>query len=150
METTLNYLGSTVEDKITKFTGIVVAENHRAHDNYINLCIQGISLKDKKPSEPEWMSPDRINVIKKSSGLILGHNAIMNDMAIDSITKFKGVVAEITFWLYECVRVGLQSEKLKDGLPQKVQWFDEAQVLTKSKGEDKSLGGPMRMDSPNK
>jgi len=147
MQTILIYLGNEVEDKITRFKGIVIAENHNAYDNYINLLVQGNNLKDGAPSKPQWLHTDRINVIKNPSNLNLSHNAIMNDMATDSLTGFKGVVVEMTFWLYECVRVGLQAKKLKDGLPQKIQWFDEAQILTKTIKKDRSFGGPMRMDS---
>jgi hypothetical protein len=52
----------------------------------------------------------------------------LGDCVRDRITGFAGIVTGRTEWLNGCSRVGVQCEKLKDGLPQETQWFDEPQV----------------------
>ena len=71
----------------------------------------------------------------------------LGDRAKDKITGFCGIVTARTVWLNGCVRVGVQSEELKDGLPGEVQWIDEPQLVVVNPevikpGYDSPLGGP--------
>lgn len=60
------------------------------------------------------------------------------DRVQDVITGFEGIVVCITDWLNGCIRVGVQSDKLKDGKPLNAEYFDEVQVEILKKGEIKS------------
>lgn len=69
----------------------------------------------------------------------------LRDVARDQITGFQGVVVSRHEYLNGCVRLGVQSQVLKDGIPTESQVFDEQQldlieayaVQTKA-----SVGGP--------
>ena len=71
----------------------------------------------------------------------------LGDKAKDVVTSFEGICVARTEWLNGCTRIGLQSDKLKDGLPTEPQWFDEPQlILTKVKKVTpgpKNTGGPI-------
>ena len=71
----------------------------------------------------------------------------LGDRVKDKVTGFCGLVTAKTTWMNGCVRVGVQSEKLKDGIPQEVQWIDEAQLTVVKRGIVKpgyeDTGGPM-------
>jgi hypothetical protein len=51
----------------------------------------------------------------------------------DVVTGFEGVVTGRTEWLNGCVRYGVQSRKLKEGVPTEAQWFDEQQLSATAK-----------------
>ena len=57
----------------------------------------------------------------------------------DEFTGFKGVVTARTEYLYGCIRVLVQPEGLKDGVPVEAQWFDEQRLSKQSKAK---AGGP--------
>jgi len=58
----------------------------------------------------------------------------LGDRVKDTITGFEGIVGSRTQWITNCNTYGLQSEKLKDGVPQDRQHFDEPQLtLVKKK-----------------
>jgi len=62
----------------------------------------------------------------------------------DKISGFEGVATARTVFLFGCVRVCLESKKLKDdGTPQEC-WFDEQRLTSKSKGTKSKgrTGGP--------
>ena len=46
----------------------------------------------------------------------------------DMITGKTGVAVARTEWLYGCSRIGIESEKLDDGKPREIDWFDEQRV----------------------
>lgn len=52
----------------------------------------------------------------------------LGDRVKDRVTGFKGIVVATTEWLNGCRRVGVQPEKLEEGKPGDLQWFDEPQV----------------------
>lgn len=52
----------------------------------------------------------------------------LGDKVKDIVTGFEGIAVAKTTWLNGCTRIGLQSDKLKDGLPTEAQWFDEPQL----------------------
>jgi len=56
----------------------------------------------------------------------------------DSITGFEGVATGRATYLYGCVRVLVESKKLKDGKPIE-EWFDEQRLTQKSEA---NVGGP--------
>jgi len=73
----------------------------------------------------------------------------LGDKVRDTITGFTGVVVGITNWLNGCTRYGIQHEKLKDGKPLDIEWFDDSQVVSvKSRNvrmriTTEPIGGPM-------
>ena len=71
----------------------------------------------------------------------------LGDKAKDKVTGFTGIVTARTVFLNGCVRCGVQSDKLKDGLPTDIQWFDEPQlILVKANAVEtgpRDTGGPM-------
>jgi len=71
----------------------------------------------------------------------------LGDKVKDTVTGFEGIVVAETKWLNGCVRFGVQSDKLKDGLPTEPQWVDEHQLKVLSKGKAKQgprdPGGPI-------
>lgn len=83
----------------------------------------------------------------------------LGDRAKDRITEFEGVITCITTWLNGCVRVGIQSEKLKDGKPLDAEYFDEVQVEIlesgyikphhKTQAEAKTVAKPPAGPAPN-
>jgi len=52
----------------------------------------------------------------------------LGDLVKDRITHYRGIAVCRTEWLNGCARVGVQSQQLKDGIPQEPQHFDEAQL----------------------
>jgi len=67
---------------------------------------------------------------------------IIGKVVHDTITGFTGVVIGRTEWLHGCVRIGVESQELKDGKPIEIQWFDEARCELTSAAP----GGPERRD----
>ena len=53
----------------------------------------------------------------------------LGDKAKDKVTGFEGIAVARTEWLNGCTRIGLQSDKLKDGLPTDIHTFDEPQLI---------------------
>jgi len=67
----------------------------------------------------------------------------LGQQAKDSITGYKGTVAAKMFWLYGCIRVGIQGPLDKDKKVPDVIWFDEDQMIVlpiKSKAKKRTLG----------
>jgi hypothetical protein len=68
------------------------------------------------------------------------------------LTGFTGTAVSKTEWLYGCVRIGVLPKELKDGIPQDLVHFDEAQLekITREKesstdtDNSESVGGPNR------
>lgn len=52
----------------------------------------------------------------------------LGDYVRDTLSPFEGVVVARAEWLNGCVRVAVQSDALKDGLPLEAAWFDEPQL----------------------
>jgi hypothetical protein len=53
----------------------------------------------------------------------------LGDRVVDKITGFSGIVVSRTEWLYGCVRLSVQPEKLRlEGKPVDAQVFDEPQL----------------------
>lgn len=80
----------------------------------------------------------------------------LGDKVKEKITGFEGIVTAKTEWINGCVRLSVQSPKLKDGKPLEVQWFDEGDLELKSKkkaekkrhtGGDRNV--PTRQSDPN-
>jgi hypothetical protein len=53
----------------------------------------------------------------------------LGDQVQDKITKLKGIVIGITYWLYGCTRMVIQSAEIKDGKPAETFALDEPQLL---------------------
>lgn len=62
----------------------------------------------------------------------------LGDRVKDPITKFQGVVVCITYWIYGCIRIGVQQEKVdKDKKLPDISHFDYPQLkLIKKKIHD--------------
>lgn len=152
METTLFYLNTEIRDTITGFKGIVLAENHKMSGEN-QLYVQNKELKDGAPARAIWLNSERVKVVSRigKTPKVMAHNIILGEKSTCLITEFKGVAVELTFWVYECIRVAVQPIKLKKGLPEKEIWFDEARLIpsTKKRKEKRPPGGPARMDSPD-
>lgn len=71
----------------------------------------------------------------------------LGDKVIDSVTGFQGIVVAETLFLNGCTRIGVQSDKLKDGLPTDAQWFDAPQLSVLEEkvvlSGNRDTGGPM-------
>lgn len=46
----------------------------------------------------------------------------------DTITGMEGIAVGRTVWLNGCIRISVQSQMLKDGVPLDQQWIDEPQL----------------------
>jgi hypothetical protein len=71
----------------------------------------------------------------------------LGDTVKDVITGFTGVVTCRSEWLNNCNTYGVQPTKLKDGIPQNRQGFDEPQLELVKRGTYKfgaDPGGPER------
>lgn len=77
----------------------------------------------------------------------------LGSKARDTITGFEGIIGR-TDWISGCSRYGLKSQKLKDGLPQEDQWFDENMMELVAekvvKEGDHKPGGPRDNPKINK
>jgi hypothetical protein len=81
----------------------------------------------------------------------------IGDEVKDQVTGTKGIALSRTEFLYGCVRVGVQIQKLKDKIPGDLIYFDEPQLIIVTRGKLKpakeaiikiekkeSTGGPVR------
>lgn len=79
----------------------------------------------------------------------------------DRITGIVGIAVSQTDWLFQCRRIGIQPEKLKeDGSPLDIVWVDEPQVEVIAAGVIKAerptkatltkTGGPARAVPPTR
>lgn len=71
----------------------------------------------------------------------------LGDKVRDEITGFEGIVVVRSQWLNNCNTYGVQPTRLKDGVPQERQSFDEPQltiVTKKVHKENRRTGGPER------
>lgn len=57
----------------------------------------------------------------------------LGDRVSCKITGFTGIIIGKSEWLNGCATYGIQTEDLKDGMPQKVKWFDEPQLRLQTK-----------------
>ena len=73
----------------------------------------------------------------------------LGDIVKDTITDFQGTVVGITEWLNGCRRIGIQSPKLKDGIPVDPQWIDESQLIliSKRKKQESKQESKIKFDS---
>lgn len=46
----------------------------------------------------------------------------------DRISTMEGIAVGRTIWLYGCVRIAVQPQMLKDGVPADCPWIDEPQL----------------------
>lgn len=52
----------------------------------------------------------------------------LGDRVKDPITGCTGIATCSTTWLHGCIRIGVQSEELKDGKPLETIYFDQSQL----------------------
>lgn len=72
--------------------------------------------------------------------------------AKDEVSGFKGIIEARSEWQTGCNTYGIESQKLKDGLPMELQWFDEMRLKKVSNGlniEKKETGGPQQIPQRN-
>ena len=73
----------------------------------------------------------------------------LGDKVRDTLTGFEGIAVAKTYWLYGCVRIGVERAKLdKDGNPAEQElWFDEQRIVgiePPKPATDRAPGGPRR------
>ena len=71
----------------------------------------------------------------------------LGDLVADIVTGFSGIVVVRCQWLNNCNTYGVQSVKLKDGVPRERIYFDEPQLQLLRSGvfeSSRSTGGPER------
>ena len=61
----------------------------------------------------------------------------------DQISGFTGVVTAKTEWLNGCIRYGVQSRELNEGIPLKSQWFDEDDLVVLPGVDQVVLNAPL-------
>lgn len=124
---------------------------------------------------PQWVytllpmfKPEKINIGGTSMTVLPGDDRSksissapeLGDRVRDPITGFTGIVVVTANFLNGCVRCGVAPETLKDGLPQREEHFDQAQLEVVDKtvfvpagrtadvvlanNEIRSTGGPER------
>jgi len=92
---------------------------------------------------PQWVytllpmfKPEKINIGGTSMTVLPGDDRSksissapeLGDRVRDPITGFTGIVVVTANFLNGCVRCGVAPETLKDGLPQREEHFDQAQL----------------------
>jgi len=70
------------------------------------------------------------------------HRINLGDRVEDTVTNFRGIAVARTEWLYGCVRIAVQPEKLdeKTGKPLEDQVFDEPQLRVLDAGVRAPVG----------
>lgn len=71
----------------------------------------------------------------------------LGDTVKDTITGFTGIIVTRSQWLNNCNTYGVQSQALKDGIPQERVWFDEPQMSLLKESQitlSQDTGGPTR------
>lgn len=115
-------LGDRVSDRITGYTGVVVAfVDHFGGSLRIGLSREEPTDDGEKPSA-EWFDADRLqleeaNVVEYQQDKHVFEEAKergiwKEDIAKDSVTNFEGVVASLNDWLYGCHFIGIKPQEL--------------------------------------
>lgn len=145
-------LGDIARDKITGYEGIVVTKLTYLY-NSTRFGLKSSKLKDDKPIDVEFFDEYGLEFVKASNLTPAPHpiiNIELGDVVKDKITEFKGKVVGYGYWINGCIRVGVQSSTMKDGLPVEELWIamDQLEVISpstsKGKSEREKTGGPMR------
>jgi len=78
------------------------------------------------------------------------HTIEVGDRVKDKLTGFTGIVIAKTEWLNGCSRMGVQSEKLKDGKTMDAEWFDEVQLTVAKKSVHRPTGKELNAENPHR
>ncbi len=97
-----------------------------AAEYHIRIAKHAMAEREKKKESHVTLRRTHVGIIgttrREPMPITLG------DVARDKITKFQGTVVYRAEWLHGCVRLGIQSDALKDGKPIDVIHFDEPQL----------------------
>ena len=154
----MEHLGKKATEKITGFTGVVVAVVEHAF-NSPRIGIRSQQLHEGKPINTEFFDEVTVEVFDEVVIMPQPMQAIsigLLDQVEHKYTKLKGTVMGISLWVTGCWRIGIQPAELnKDNSPTEECWAapDEFIIIKKSATSDsakkKSPGGPMK-NIPNK
>lgn len=143
-------LGKTAIDRITGFSGLVVAFTEVIH-NMDRVCLQPRALgEDGQPKKPVWFDLCQVEFGDYSDVTVIPATVIamkIGDEVEDTLSNMKGTVVGISTYLNGCLRLGVQPKELKDGIPVDEAWLPPAQLkLIKAKVEINKprSGGPGR------
>jgi hypothetical protein len=155
-ETLLTFkLGDRVKETVTEVEGIAVSILVVKY-NCPRVCIQRVMANDVVP-EPMWF--DITQVIKIGSSDIkvvpTGWSKFEIGYVVkDKFSKLKGMVTGRQYHVNGCIRIGVSSDEVKDGIPVGEVWLPEGQlevlkaVGIESEKKVKPNGGPMNNRIP--
>jgi hypothetical protein len=145
------WLGDQVADKITGFTGIVVAEYLSKH-NMPRFAVKSQVLRNGVPVEPQWFDECVLELKKKGAVEpvpMVPYRFRFDDEVRDTETGFQGIVTGIAIYINGCVKIAVQDIELKDGRPSESIDFPTQQLefVKKANAEPEEepvyTGGPM-------
>lgn len=152
-------IGSTLKCKITGFEGILSARTQWiANCNTYTLRPKSLDkdgeLQDAKGFDEPMLDLGKENIydLPDMEGFEFELGAVLKD----NITGFEGVVTGRSQWISGNNTYCLKPQKLKDGMPQKTEWFDEVVLSVKKKkaasiqpvAASRRTGGPERSVRP--
>jgi hypothetical protein len=140
-------LNSKVIDKITKYTGVVVAICRYASGTS-SAIVQAEGLnKDGKPYENSVSELDQLELVESGMTEREWDGPMLLASVKDKITGCSGVVVALAQWMHGCNRVLVQPKELKDGVPVKDAWFDvnRVELIEQPKESVRPAGGPEAM-----
>lgn len=111
-------IGDKVKDIVTGFEGVCTAIAKLIY----NCDRIQITLMDnpEKIGECHWFDSVQVEVVGETYLVALEpvkHNFKFGDKVKDKFSEFNGVVMQIANFANGCVRLGVQSSVMKDGLP---------------------------------
>lgn len=133
-------LGSKARDKVSGVEGILTVRTEWLHggDRY---DIQPPSKDGKIPDSQTFDEP-QIEILESAPKHIdIQSPANCGDLVEDPITKTKGIVIGIGYWLYGCTRCCVQPKIDRKGHFVESRWFDaDRLIITKRAQVVKSTG----------
>lgn len=144
-------LGDIVKDVITGFTGVVCKYVEYPH-NCPRLAIQPRELKDDLPQEMRYFDITHMELVEK--GVIKAAKPVQcsfafGDKVTHNLSSLTGVVTSLLTDINGCMRVGVQSREMKDGLPVDELWITPQDLtlvtpVAVPQAEPCKTGGPMK------
>ena len=148
-------IGSTLKCKITGFEGILSARTQWiANCNTYTLRPKTLN-KDGEIQDSKGFDEPMLDLEKENPYDLPDTEEFefeLGSILRDNVTGFEGVVTGRSQWINGSNTYCLKPQKLKDGMPQSTEWFDEAVLsLRKAKAESiepvaasRLTGGPER------
>lgn len=151
-------IGSTLKCKITGFEGILSARTQWLA-NCNTYTLKPKSLKDGKLQDAKNFDEPMLDLEKENPYDLPDFEEFEFELGAvlkDNITGFEGVVTGRSQWISGNNTYCLKPQKLKDGMPQEDEWFDEPMLSVKKKkaasiqpvAASRLTGGPERSVPP--